>query len=46
MALAERAGLTGLVREHVRIAAKTGVLPEVKVGCLVAGMAAGARQST
>jgi hypothetical protein len=42
MALAERAGLMGLVREHVRISAKTGVLPEVKVGCLVAGMAAGA----
>jgi hypothetical protein len=44
MALAERAGLTGLVREHVRIAAKTGVLPEVKVGCLVAAMPPGKRQ--
>lgn len=42
MALAERAGLAGLVRRGVRIAAKTGVYPEVKVGCLVAGMAAGA----
>ena len=42
MALAERAGLESLVRRHVRIAAKTGVYPEVKVGCLVAGMAAGA----
>ena len=42
MALAGRAGLMGLVRERVRIAARTGVFPEVKVGCLVAGMAAGA----
>jgi len=42
MALAERAGLQALVRRHVTIAAKTGVYPEVKVGCLVAGMAAGA----
>jgi len=42
MALAERAGLGALVRRHVKIVAKTGVYPEVKVGCLVAGMAAGA----
>src|ERR1700757_1621425 len=42
MALAERAGLEALVRRHVTIAAKTGVYPDVKVGCLVAGMAAGA----
>ena len=42
MALAERAGLAALVRRHVTIAAKTGVYPEVKVRCLVAGMAAGA----
>src|SRR5215469_17157133 len=42
MALAERAGLQALVRLHVTIAAKTGVYPDVKVGCLVAGMAAGA----
>ena len=35
MALAERAGLGGLVRRHVRILAKTGVYPEIKVGCLV-----------
>jgi hypothetical protein len=42
MSLAERAGLGGLVRRHVRITAKTGVYPEVKVACLVAGMAAGA----
>jgi len=42
VSLAERAGLAGLVRRHVQIAAKTGVYPEVKVACLVAGMAAGA----
>ena len=42
MALAEQAGLQALVRRHVAIAAKTGVYPDVKVGCLVAGMAAGA----
>jgi hypothetical protein len=42
MSLAERAGLGGLVRRYVQIAAKTGVHPEVKVACLVAGMAAGA----
>jgi Transposase DDE domain group 1 len=42
MSLAERAGLHALVRRHLRITAKTGVHPEVKVACLVAGMAAGA----
>jgi hypothetical protein len=42
MSLAERAGLGGVVRRHVQITAKTGVYPEVKVACLVAGMAAGA----
>jgi Transposase DDE domain group 1 len=42
MALAERAGLQALVRRHVTIVAKTGVYPDIKVGCLVAGMAAGA----
>jgi hypothetical protein len=42
MSLAERAGLHALVRGHVQITAKTGVYPEVKVACLVAGMAAGA----
>src|SRR6266487_1582528 len=42
MSLAERAGLHALARRHVRIAARTGVYPEVKVACLVAGMAAGA----
>lgn len=41
MALAERAGLAALVRRHVHVAAKTGVFAEVKVGCVVAGMAAG-----
>jgi hypothetical protein len=42
VSLAERAGLEGLVRRHVQIAAKTGVNADLKVGCLVAGMAAGA----
>jgi hypothetical protein len=42
MALAERCGLGGLVREHVTIASRTGVNPDLKVPCLVAGMAAGA----
>jgi len=42
MALAEQAGLQALVRCRVTIMAKTGVYPDVKVGCLVAGMAAGA----
>jgi hypothetical protein len=42
MALAERCGLTDLVCEHVRISAKCGVNADLKAGCLVAGMAAGA----
>src|SRR5262245_12673021 len=42
MGLAGRAGLMGLVRRHVAIAAASGVNAEVKAGCLVAGMAAGA----
>ncbi len=42
MSLAERAGLGGLVRRYVQITTKTGVYPEAKVACLVAGMAAGA----
>jgi hypothetical protein len=42
MALAERAGLPGLVRRQVKIAARTGVNADLKIGCLVAGMAAGA----
>ena len=42
MALAERAGLGELVGEHVRIGRPCGVNAPVKVGCLVAGMIAGA----
>jgi hypothetical protein len=41
-ALAQRAGLPDLVAEHVRPAGRCGVNAPVKVGCLVAGMAAGA----
>src|SRR6516225_937058 len=42
MALAERAGLAGLVAEHVRPGGECGVNADLKVPCLVAGMAAGA----
>jgi hypothetical protein len=42
MALAQRAGLGGLVDEHVRIGRRCGVNAQVKVPCLVAGMIAGA----
>jgi hypothetical protein len=42
MSLAERAGLAALAREQVRIAGPCGVNAEAKIGCLVAGMAAGA----
>jgi Transposase DDE domain group 1 len=42
MALAERAGLAGLVAEHVRPGGECGVNAPLKVACLVAGMAAGA----
>jgi len=42
MALAERAGLPGLVAEHVRPGGACGVNAEAKISCLVAGMAAGA----
>jgi hypothetical protein len=42
MALAQRAGLGGLVAEHVRPGGECGVNAHVKVACLVAGMAAGA----
>jgi hypothetical protein len=42
MALAQRAGLPGLVAEHVRPVGECGVNPHLKVACLVAGMAAGA----
>jgi hypothetical protein len=42
MSLAERAGLGGLVRRHVQVTAKAGVNAEAKIGCVVAGMTAGA----
>jgi hypothetical protein len=42
MALAQRAGLGELAAEHVRIGRPCGVNAPVKIGCLVAGMAAGA----
>src|SRR5258708_1099435 len=42
MALAERCGLADLVREHVKITSQAGVNADLKAGCLVAGMAAGA----
>ena len=42
MALAERAGLPGLIEEHVRPGGECGVNADLKVGCLIAGMAAGA----
>jgi Transposase DDE domain group 1 len=42
MALAERAGLGDLAGGHVRISRPCGVNAQVKVGCLVGGMIAGA----
>jgi hypothetical protein len=42
MALAERAGLAALVRDHVSVAGPCGVNAGLKLSCLVAGMAAGA----
>ena len=42
MALAERCGLAALVRGHVQIAAGTGVNADLKIGCLIGGMAGGA----
>jgi len=42
MALAQRAGLGDLAAEHVRISRPCGVNAAVKIGCLVAGMTAGA----
>jgi hypothetical protein len=42
MALAQRAGLGDLAGENVRIARPCGVNAQLKVSCLVAGMAAGA----
>ena len=42
MALAQRAGLAGLVAEHVRPGGPCGVNAQLKIPCLVAGMAVGA----
>jgi hypothetical protein len=42
VALAQRAGLSEMVAEQVRPGGPCGVNAEVKVGCLVAGMIAGA----
>jgi Transposase DDE domain group 1 len=42
LALAGRAGLADLVREHVSVGGPCGVNAGLKVACLVAGMAAGA----
>ena len=42
VALAERAGLPELLAEHVRPGGGCGVNAPLKIGCLVAGMAAGA----
>jgi DDE family transposase len=42
MALAQRAGLADLVAEHVRPGGECGVNAQLKVPCVVAGMAAGA----
>ena len=42
VALAERAGLPELLAERVRPGGGCGVNAPLKVGCLVAGMAAGA----
>jgi hypothetical protein len=45
MGLAERAGLFALARAHVRIAGPCEANAGLKIGCLVAGMAAGATAS-
>src|SRR6185312_6708187 len=42
MALAQRAGLTDMVAEHVRPGGDCGVNAHLKIPCLVAGMVAGA----
>jgi hypothetical protein len=42
MRLAELVGLEELVAEHVRVDAKVGANPGVKIGSLIAGMVAGA----
>src|SRR5258708_37205507 len=41
MSLAERAGVYALARRHVAVAGKGRANAEGKIGCLVAGMAAG-----
>ena len=40
--LAQNTGLEDLVAQHVRVAAKVGANPDLKIGSLVAGMVAGA----
>jgi hypothetical protein len=40
--LAQTIGLEDLARQHVRVSAKVGANPELKIGALVAGMVAGA----
>ena len=42
MALAQRAGLAGLAEAYVRPGGPCGVNAQLKIPCLVAGMAAGA----
>src|SRR5215470_8153382 len=42
MALAQRCGLADLAAGHVKITSRTGVNADLKIPCLVAGMAAGA----
>ncbi|HEY6276350.1 MAG TPA: IS1380 family transposase [Streptosporangiaceae bacterium] len=42
MALAQRCGLADLAADHVKITSGTGVNADLKIPCLVAGMAAGA----
>ena len=42
MALAERCGLSALVRQNLTITTGTGVNADLKAPCLIAGMAAGA----
>jgi len=42
MALAQRAGLAAVAGDYVAIADRCGVNPQLKVPCLVAGIAAGA----
>jgi len=42
MALAQGCGLADLAAGHVKITSRTGVNADLKIPCLVAGMAAGA----